>query len=128
MDIFNAVRTQQPHPPNAQAGVGGAHHSVSQSHKTVQESAKEQIQESRDKADTAKLKKQLQEITDKLNKEMDPLKTSIRFGFDDKIDELYVSVIDTSNNQVIRKIPSEEAIRLAAKMRELVGMIFDKKG
>ncbi len=128
MDIFNAVRTQQPHPPNTQSGVGGTHQNVSQSHKTAQESTKEQIQESREKADTAKLKKQLQEITNKLNKEMDPLKTSIRFGFDDKIDELYVSVIDTSNNQVIRKIPSEEAIRLAAKMRELVGMIFDKKG
>ncbi|WP_353662501.1 FlaG family protein [Hydrogenimonas sp. SS33] len=127
MEIFNAVRTQQPHPPNTQ-GTSNVHKTVSQSHKASQQSTYEQVKETQQKGDTEKLKKQLQEITDKLNKEMNPLKTSIRFGFDDNIDELYVSVIDTSNNHVIRKIPSEEAIRLAAKMRELVGMIFDKKG
>ncbi len=89
---------------------------------------REEVQESGKKADTQKLKKELQEITDQLNKEMNPLNTTIRFGFNDKAEELYVSVIDTSSNQEIRKIPSEEAMRLASKMRELVGMIFDKKG
>ena len=126
MEIFNAIRTHQ---PNASPqSVGNAHQSASQTHKSSQQMNMEQMKETEQKADTEKLKKQLQEITDKLNKEMNPLKTSIRFGFDDKIEELYISVIDTSNNQEIRKIPSEEAMRLAAKMRELVGMIFDKKG
>jgi len=59
---------------------------------------------------------------------MDTLNTTIRFGFDDKTDEMYVSVIDTKDNKVIRQIPSEEAMKLAAKMRELVGMLFDEKG
>jgi flagellar protein FlaG len=128
MEIFNAMRTQQSHPPTQQ-GIGGAHQSVSQTQKSAQQpSSQEAARESAEKADTQKLKQELQEIVDKLNKEMDPLKTSIRFGFDDSVEELYVSVIDTSNNQEIRKIPSEEALRLAAKMRELVGMIFDKKG
>nr|WP_300367373.1 FlaG family protein [Hydrogenimonas sp.] len=120
------MRTQQSQ--SAIQGAGSPHHGVSQTHKSVQQMAKEEVKETEQKADTEKLKKQLQEITDRLNKEMNPLKTSIRFGFDDKIEELYISVIDTSNNQEIRKIPSEEAMRLAAKMRELVGMIFDKKG
>jgi flagellar protein FlaG len=126
MEIFNAMRTQQP--PSSTQGVGNTHQSVSQTHKTSMQTTKEQVNETEQKADTEKLKKQLQEITDKLNKEMNPLKTSIRFGFDDSVEELYISVIDTSSNQEIRKIPSEEAMRLAAKMRELVGMIFDKKG
>jgi len=78
--------------------------------------------------DEKEIKKKLQEITEQLNKEMDTLNTTIRFGFDDKIDEMYVSVIDTKDNKVIRQIPSEEAMRLAAKMRELVGMLFDEKG
>ena len=126
MEIFNAMRTQQP--PSSTQSVGHAHQSVSQTHKTSTQARKEQAGETEQRADTEKLKKQLQEITDKLNKEMNPLKTSIRFGFDDSVEELYISVIDTSSNQEIRKIPSEEAMRLAAKMRELVGMIFDKKG
>ncbi|WP_457595827.1 flagellar protein FlaG [Hydrogenimonas sp.] len=129
MEIFNAMRTQQTPPPAQQQGVTGAHQSVSQTQKAPpQKQAQEQMQQSAQKADEKKFKEELQEVVDKLNKEMDPLKTSIRFGFDDQADELYVSVIDTSNNQEIRKIPSEEALRLAAKMRELVGMIFDKKG
>lgn len=126
MEIFNAMRTQQP--PSSTQSVGHAHQSVSQTQKTSTQARKEQAGETEQRADTEKLKKQLQEITDKLNKEMNPLKTSIRFGFDDSVEELYISVIDTSSNQEIRKIPSEEAMRLAAKMRELVGMIFDKKG
>jgi flagellar protein FlaG len=126
MEIFNAMRTQQP--PSSTQGAGNTHQSVSQTHKTSTQTTKEQVDQTEQKADTEKLKKQLQEITDKLNKEMNPLKTSIRFGFDDSVEELYISVIDTSSNQEIRKIPSEEAMRLAAKMRELVGMIFDKKG
>ncbi|WOE68923.1 FlaG family protein [Hydrogenimonas thermophila] len=74
------------------------------------------------------IKKKLQEITEQLNKEMDTLNTTIRFGFNDKVEEMYVSVIDTKDNRVIRQIPSEEAMQLAAKMRELVGMLFDEKG
>ncbi|WP_456380363.1 FlaG family protein [Hydrogenimonas sp.] len=126
MEIFNTIRSHQP-PPSAQKG-DETHRSVSSAHKSSQQIMKEEMQESTQKADTEKLKKQLQEITDRLNQEMNPLKTSIRFGFDDKIEELYISVIDTSNNEEIRKIPSEEAMHLAAKMRELIGMIFDKKG
>ncbi len=129
MEIFNAVRTTQPHPPHpSQNGAEASHQSVKKSHKSVMQEQKELLRQTEEKSDQKKLKKELQEITDKLNKEMDPLKTSIRFGFNDKVNELYISVIDTSNNQVIRKIPSEEAMRLAAKMRELVGMLFDKKG
>ncbi|WP_456401802.1 FlaG family protein [Hydrogenimonas sp.] len=127
MEIFNAMRTQQTHSSLPQ-GTESPGKSVSQPHKTTQNSIQEEARQVEEKADTQKLKKQLQEITDQLNKEMNPLNTSIRFGFDDSVKELYVSVIDTSNDQIIRKIPSEEAMKLAAKMRELVGMIFDKKG
>ncbi len=126
MEIFNAMRTQQTH-SSLPKGTEVADKAVSQTHKSANQ-VKDETKQVEQKADTQKLKKELQEITDQLNKEMDPLNTSIRFGFDDSVEELYVSVIDTSNDQVIRKIPSEEAMRLAAKMRELVGMLFDKKG
>ncbi len=127
MEIFNAMRTQQTH-ASSPPGTESVGQSVSQQNRSTQSSIREEARQVEEKADTQKLKKQLQEITDQLNKEMNPLNTSIRFGFDDSVEELYVSVIDTSNDQIIRKIPSEEAMRLAAKMRELVGMIFDKKG
>ncbi len=36
--------------------------------------------------------------------------------------------MERSTGKLIRKIPSDEAMRLSEKMKEIVGMIFDKKG
>jgi flagellar protein FlaG len=42
--------------------------------------------------------------------------------------KMMVTVVDESSGKVIREIPSQEILELAAKMDEMVGMIFDKKG
>ena len=63
-----------------------------------------------------------------LNEHMKSLDTNITFGFNDKIDIMFVNVIEKSTGKVIRKIPTEEAMKLSEKMKEIVGMIFDKKG
>jgi len=73
-------------------------------------------------------KQELQELTAKLNKEMEPLNPDIKFHFNERIDDLVVNVIDKKTDRVIRKIPSDEAIKIMEKMRELVGALFDKKG
>lgn len=72
--------------------------------------------------------KRLKEAVDELNRNMSPLNFGIRFGFSDEIDSMYVSVYERKTNKIIRKIPTDEAMQLMAKMREIVGMIFDKKG
>ncbi len=41
---------------------------------------------------------------------------------------MMVTVVDESNGKVVREIPSHEILDLAAKMDEMVGMIFDQKG
>jgi len=78
--------------------------------------------------DKQKLKQELQKITEELNKALNPLNTTLKFKFNDKIEELTVEVVDTKKNEVIRKFPSDEAVRLMEKMREIVGLLFDKKG
>lgn len=131
MEILNNVVTsQQP----VQTKIENTHRTLNlqeemgQIKKSDQQKIDENENEINKISDEKEIKKKLQEITDQLNKEMDTLNTTIRFGFNDKTDEMYVSVIDTKDNRVIRQIPSEEAMRLAAKMRELVGMLFDEKG
>ena len=42
--------------------------------------------------------------------------------------QIMVTVIDESSGKVIREIPPSEILELAAKMDEMVGIIFDKKG
>ena len=74
------------------------------------------------------IKKELQKVIEELNKAMNPLNIDLKFKFNDKIDELTVLVIDKKDNKVIREFPPKEALKLMEKMRELVGMLFDKKG
>ena len=81
-----------------------------------------------DKIDKEKLKKELQKLTQELNKALNPLNTTLKFKFNDKVDELTVQVIDKQDNKVIREYPPKEALELMEKMREVVGMLFDKKG
>ncbi len=88
----------------------------------------EEQKEVMEKQDKNKLKKELQKITEELNKALNPLNTTLKFQFNDKIDELMVKVVDTQNNKVIREYPPKEALELMEKMREIVGLLFDKKG
>ena len=53
---------------------------------------------------------------------------NITFGYNDKINQMFINVIEKSTGKVIRKFPTEEAMSLSAKMKEIVGIIFDKKG
>ena len=101
---------------------------VSETKKSGQQNIDKQVSEEKKVFDEKEVKKKIEEVTEELNKEMDILNTTIRFHFDDKTDEIYVTVIDTKDNRVIRQIPSEEVMKLAVKMRELVGMLFDEKG
>ncbi|WP_333803979.1 FlaG family protein [Sulfurospirillum sp.] len=72
--------------------------------------------------------KALSETVKELNKQMDLLDTNITFGYNDKINQMFINVIEKSTGKVIRKFPTEEAMSLSAKMKEIVGIIFDKKG
>ncbi len=73
-------------------------------------------------------KKELGAAIDKLNKDMEVLDTNVKFGFNDKINTMFVDVMEKSTGKMIRKIPTEEAMALSEKMREIVGTIFDEKG
>jgi flagellar protein FlaG len=88
----------------------------------------EKVQEQDEKMDKKELKKELQKVIEELNKTLNPLNTSLKFSFNDKIDFLSVKVVDTKTNETIREFPPKEALKLMEKMRELVGMLFDKKG
>lgn len=73
-------------------------------------------------------KDDVKDLVDTLNESLDPFDTYIRFGFDNKDDVFFVSVIDTNTNNIIRRFPAEQAEGLVNKMNEIVGIIFDEKG
>ncbi|NPA11721.1 MAG: flagellar protein FlaG [Epsilonproteobacteria bacterium] len=122
MDIFSAINT------NTQKN----DYSINQMNKTHSaqqaQNLQQKVQEQDEKKSKEELKKELQQITEELNKVMNPLNQDLKFNFDDKADELVVKVVDIKSDKVIRQFPPEEALQLMEKMRELVGLLFDKKG
>lgn len=52
----------------------------------------------------------------------------LRFSVHEASGRIMVTVTDESSGKVIREIPPLEILQLAAKLDEMVGMIFDQKG
>lgn len=73
------------------------------------------------------MSERLNKLTDELNQQMDALNTNIKFGFNSEIDSMYIKVTEKNTGRVIRQIPSEEAMRLTAYLKDAIGVIFDKE-
>ena len=72
-------------------------------------------------------KKDVEDVLEKLNKAAMIFDRSLKFQIHETSHTLMVSVIDSSNNKVIREIPSKEILDIFGKMQDYLGLIFDKK-
>ena len=126
MDIFNAVSKQidsvQSYSPDYNKT------SNIQKRQEISQNRTTTSSEVKNKQDKKEIQQHLNNTVKKLNDQMDSLNINIKFGFNDKIDTMFVDVTEKSTGRLIRKIPSEETMKLAEKMKEIIGMIFDKKG
>jgi flagellar protein FlaG len=53
--------------------------------------------------------------------------TRLSFSVNEKLDEVVVKVIDTNTDKVVREIPPEELQRVHERIREVIGLLFDKQ-
>jgi len=123
MDIFNAVNK---HVDSTQHY--NIQHASNNSTKTVQHTGQATSSKVQNKQDDKQIQQHLSNTIKKLNDQMESLNINIEFGFNGKIDELFVDVTEKSSGKLIRTIPTQDAMKLAEKMKEVIGMIFDKKG
>ncbi len=70
-------------------------------------------------------KSQIKDWIERMNR---VVKENVKFNFNEKLGRIYVTVVDSNTNEVIRTIPSEDALKLSAVWKEAIGNIFDKKG
>ena len=91
-------------------------------------SQQKELDVEREASSKKELEKELIQLSQELNDEMKMINTSIKVGYSYDIPGLVVTVKDANEDKVIREIPTKEAIELMKKMRDIVGMIFDKKG
>lgn len=50
--------------------------------------------------------------------------TGVRLRFDEGTQRVIAQIVD-KDNKVVRQIPPEDVLRIAAKTRELLGLLFD---
>jgi len=72
-------------------------------------------------------KENIMERVDQLNKVIEPVFTSVRFELHEKLNDYYVRVVNSENNQVVREIPSKKFLDRFALMLEYMGLIVDKE-
>lgn len=69
----------------------------------------------------------LTQVTQKLNEQMTELDTNVRFGFNDELGTMYITVTEKNTGRVIRQIPSEEAMKLMEHFKSAIGLLYDKE-
>lgn len=80
------------------------------------------------KSQKAELEKKLLELAKDLNKEMKFINTSLMFDYEDSISSLVLTIKQRDSGEIIRKIPTDEAMELMKKMRDIISVILDARG
>jgi len=70
---------------------------------------------------------QANQVVAKLNLRVEMVHSSVRFHVDDSSGKTVITVMNTDSGEVIRQIPSEEAIRLAEALKKDEGTIINTK-
>lgn len=73
------------------------------------------------------LKDKLEDITKKLNFQMEQLDTNIRFNYNRAESTMVVQVRETSTGDIIRELPTKEALKISKYFKESIGLLFDKE-
>ena len=69
----------------------------------------------------------VQQAVNQANASLPGSNESIAFGYEEKLGQLYVQVTDKHSGAVIREILSKEFIQHSVFMREMIGLLLDKK-
>ena len=78
------------------------------------------VTEEQYKTDIAQAVENMRSAGDLFNKRLD-------FRVDEATNRIVVKVIDTRTDKVIKEIPPEQLLHLAAKIQEMVGLLVDEE-
>lgn len=80
-----------------------------------------------DQLSPEELKEDLEEKIDDMNNIMETLEEQLSFELHDKTDRIMAQVINIETKEVIKEMPPEEMLDLAARIHEMVGLIIDEE-
>lgn len=72
-------------------------------------------------------REQVEKAMNEIQKVIEPVAQDLRFSIDEDSGATVVKVIDKATDEVIRQIPSEEALQIAAALDKLNGLLLKQK-
>lgn len=69
----------------------------------------------------------VEEAVDNLNQFLEPSRRNLKFELHDKLDKYYVTVVDSTTDEVIKEIPPKKILDMYAAMAEFMGLLVDEK-
>ncbi len=78
-----------------------------------------------EKAEDISLQK-LQNVTEAMDSYMASMGVSLKFNIDERTDTVQVEVRDPETDKLIRKIPADEMLDLAASIEKMMGLFLDR--
>jgi flagellar protein FlaG len=85
---------------------------------------------SKAKEETDKKKVSEDEIDDAirdLEKFSNYFKTHLNFSKDESTGATVIKIVNSETDEIIRQIPSEEILKIASKMQDVIGVLFDRE-
>ncbi len=67
-------------------------------------------------------------ISQEFNEISKDLNLDVKFAYNAKIDTVYINVTNKNTGEIIKKLPTEEAMKIKESMQDLIGVLFDKQG
>ncbi len=106
--------------------------------KTADKSASENVipmqEANRAKNTTAEEKttRETQQVTEQMLKELEQdfetmHNVGLKFSKHNDTGRMMIKVLNKDNDELIREIPAEDVLNLAAKLEEMIGILFDKE-
>lgn len=72
-------------------------------------------------------KEDMEKAVSAWNEFIQPVRRNIKFEFHEKLEQYYVTVVDSDTDQVIREIPQKKFLDMYAEMADFMGFLIDKK-
>ncbi|MER3522548.1 MAG: hypothetical protein C4326_00410 [Ignavibacteria bacterium] len=70
-------------------------------------------------------REEVEKIVREVNDQLQAMHTELNFSVDKETDKLVLRIINSKTHEVIRQIPAEEALRIAARISKLLGLLID---
>ena len=71
--------------------------------------------------------KQIKEAISKANNKMKGIRTRCEFSYHEETNRVSIKVLDKETQEIIREIPTEEALEMIEKMWEIAGLLIDER-